>query len=381
MQKLVNVSVKKQFTVNDLNDFKILNQEDFYPERYHQKSISKEWPSMKFHGVDLIDIDAVTQTGIAGNTQESRASGGNSEYADIRKNISSTGFDLSNFPISIRRLPDGKLTLLDGRTRFSILKEMGLKNVIVAIYSCSDDDASKFGIWSNTQGYRPRGYAKMEDIYKECLLAVESGWIHNNIIDIKDRIDSMCKEIFTDTKRSELTLLVHNHYNQMHPDGSENANICHVWQNATQIKTWLTLHKYVNTNKIIYFPVSFSTVSKGIINASKLSYENPDAEIRVVIHTGVLTANDLEQCYKDRVVSFKEAWENNLGKLGFAFFDSIAPTSGKIKLYGALPAVSTLHPLDKMIRFGYNDSHLYLKSKNSIVTKLIGDEEDELSIF
>jgi hypothetical protein len=379
MKKFVNVNLQKTFTQKDLEDFKSLNSEELNPERYDQKTISKKWPSMKFHGFDLMEIDAITQSGILGNTQEARASG-NPEYAEIRKNILANGFDLSNFPISIRRLPEGKLVPMDGRTRNSILKEIGMKNVIVAIYTCSDDDASKFAIWSNSEGYRPRGFAKMEDIYEECLRALDRKWIKNEMAVIKERIDSICSEIFTETKRSELTALVYNHYNQMNP--SEEGVVvtkCQYWNNQSQIKTWLTLNKYLNTDKIIYFPVSFSTVSKGIINAAKLAYDNPNHEIRVVVHTGVLTASDLEQCYKDRVITFKETWENSLAKLGFAFFDSIAPTKGRIKLYGAIPAVSTLHSLDKMIRFGYDDAHLYKKT-NSVVAKLI-DEEDELAIF
>jgi len=380
MKKFVNVNLQKTFTQKDLEDFKLLNSEELNPERYDQKTISKKWPSMKFHGFDLMEIDAITQSGILGNTQEARASG-NPEYAEIRKNILANGFDLSNFPISIRRLPEGKLVPMDGRTRNSILKEIGMKNVIVAIYTCSDDDASKFAIWSNSEGYRPRGFAKMEDIYEECLRALDRKWIKNDMAIIKERIDSICSEIFTETKRSELTALVYNHYNQMNPN-EEGVVItkCQYWNNSSQIKTWLNVNKYLNTDKIIYFPVSYSTVSKGIINAAQKAYENPNHEIRVVVHTGVLTANDLEQCYKGRVITFKETWENSLAKLGFAFFDSIAPTKGRIKLYGAIPAVSTLHSLDKMIRFGYDDAHLYKKSTTAI-SKFIEDEEDELAIF
>jgi hypothetical protein len=380
MKRFVNVNLQKTFTQKDLEDFKSLNSEELNPERYDQKTISKKWPSMKFHGFDLMDIDAITQSGILGNTQEARASG-NPEYKEIRKNILANGFDLSNFPISIRRLPEGKLVPMDGRTRNSILKEIGMKNVIVAIYTCSDDDASKFAIWSNSEGYRPRGFAKMEDIYEECLRALDRKWIKNDMAIIKERIDSICSEIFTETKRSELTALVYNHYNQMNPN-EEGVVItkCQYWNNSSQIKTWLNVNKYLNTDKIIYFPVSYSTVSKGIINAAQKAYENPNHEIRVVVHTGVLTANDLEQCYKGRVITFKETWENSLAKLGFAFFDSIAPTKGRIKLYGAIPAVSTLHSLDKMIRFGYDDAHLYKKSTTAI-SKFIEDEEDELAIF
>jgi hypothetical protein len=380
MKKFVNVNIQKTFTQKDLKDFKSLNSEELNPERYDQKTISKKWPSMKFHGFDLMDIDAITQSGILGNTQEARASG-NPEYAEIRKNILANGFDLSNFPISIRRLPEGKLVPMDGRTRNSILKELGMKNAIVAIYTCSDDDASKFAIWSNSEGYRPRGFAKMEDIYEECLRALDRKWIKNDMAIIKERIDSICSEIFTETKRSELTALVYNHYNQMNP--SEEGTVvtkCQYWNNQSQIKTWLTLNKYLNTDKIIYFPISFSTVSKGIINSAKMAYDNPNHEIRVVVHTGVLTASDLEQCYKDRVITFKETWENSLAKLGFAFFDSIAPTKGRIKLYGAIPAVSTLHSLDKMIRFGYDDAHLYKKT-NHVISKFIDEDEDELALF
>lgn len=381
MKRFVDISRQKSFTENDLKDFKALNSEELNPERYDQKTISKKWPSMKYHGCELIDINSVTQSGILGNTQESRAAGGNPEYAEIRKNIHANGFDLSNFPISIRRLPDGKLTPMDGRTRFSILKEDDMKNIIAAIYTCSDDDASKFGPWSNSEGYRPRGFAKLEDIYEECIKALNEKWIINDISEIKSRIDSMCEEIFTETKRSELAVLVYNHFNQMNPsEEGQIAKKCQVWNNQSQIKAWLMMNKYLNTDKIIYFPISFSTVSKGIINAAKLSYENPNHEIRVVVHTGVLTASDLEQCYKDRVITFKETWENNLGKIGSAFFNTLAPTKGKIKLYGAIPAVSTLHSLDKMIRFGYDDAHLYAKS-SGFIAKLIEEEDEEMAIF
>lgn len=380
MKRFVNVNLQKTFTQKDLDDCKSFNTEELSPQRYNNKAISKKWPSMEFHGLNLVDTDAITQSGILGNTQEARASG-NSEYEDIRKSILANGFDLSNFPISIRKLPEGKLVFMDGRTRFSILKEIGMKNVIVAIYTCSDNDASKFGGWSNCEGYRPRGFAKMEDIYEECLRALDKKWIENDMAIIKERIDSISSEIFTETKRSELTALVYNHYNQMNP--SEEGVVitkCQYWNNQSQIKTWLNVNKYLDTDKIIYFPVSFSTVSKGIINAAKKAYENPNHEIRVVVHTGVLTASDLEQCYKDRVITFKETWENSLAKLGFAFFDSIAPTKGRIKLYGAIPAVSTLHSLDKMIRFGYDDAHLYKKT-NHVISKFIDEDEDELALF
>ena len=380
MKRFVNVNLQKTFTQKDLDDCKSFNTEELSPQRYNNKAISKKWPSMEFHGLNLVDTDAITQSGILGNTQEARASG-NSEYEDIRKSILANGFDLSNFPISIRKLPEGKLVFMDGRTRFSILKEIGMKNVIVAIYTCSDNDASKFGGWSNCEGYRPRGFAKMEDIYEECLRALDKKWIENDMAIIKERIDSISSEIFTETKRSELTALVYNHYNQMNP--SEEGVVitkCQYWNNQSQIKTWLNVNKYLDTDKIIYFPVSFSTVSKGIINAAKKAYENPNHEIRVVVHTGVLTASDLEQCYKGRVITFKETWENSLAKLGFAFFDSIAPTKGRIKLYGAIPAVSTLHSLDKMIRFGYDDAHLYKKT-NHVISKFIDEDEDELALF
>ena len=46
------------------------------------------------------------------------------------------------------------------------------------------------------------------------------------------------------------------------------------WETQTQIKTWLSANKYINTNKVIYLTVSASTVSSTITKAAKLAIKH-----------------------------------------------------------------------------------------------------------
>ena len=123
------------------------------------------------------------------------------------------------------------------------------------------------------------------------------------------------------------------------------------WKTPTEIATWLETKKYINNDKVIYYPVSHSTPSKGITGAAKMAFDNPGKEIRVVVHTAVLTAFDLEGCYIDRVTEFVSDWENILQKVSSGYFGGKIRSNSPIKLYGAIPAVSTLHDLNKIVDF------------------------------
>lgn len=371
----VKVQTKKTFTESDLEVSKEYNL-NVYGELYDTKFLQTMFPSMEFieDGFTLIDISSITRAGSggSGNTQEARASGGNDEYKSISANITTNGWDLYNPMVPIRKTSNG-LYELDARTRITLLQAFGVKNVPVALYTCNDEDASAFAIWSNTHGYKPRGFAKLIDVMKELKRAIENQWIHltgdqqKDYLTIKSRVDTISSDLFTETKRAELAQIV---LNQSSP-----VIVCNSYANSSQVKAWMLENKYINTNQIIYLPVSANFIAKAIINASMVAYENPDKEIRVVVHTGILTGGNLEESYKSRVVRFKEGWELALMKIGTSFFNNSIPSIKKINLYGALPAVSTLHPLDKLIRFGHNDSYLY--DASSSISLFEEDDEEE----
>jgi hypothetical protein len=369
----VKVQTRKTFTESDLEVSKEHNLKS-YSELYDTKFLQTMFPSMEFIDFTLIDISSITRAGSggSGNTQEARASGGNDEYKSISANITTKGWDLFNTMVSIRKTSNG-LYELDARTRVTILQFFGVKNVPIALYTCNDEDASAFAIWSNTHGFKPRGYAKLADVMVEVKRAIDNGWIQltgdqqKDYFIIKARVDLISSELFTETKRAELAQII---LNQSAP-----VIFCNGYANSGQVKAWMLENKYINTNQIIYLPVSANFVAKAIISASISAYENPDKEIRVVVHTGVLTGGNLEESYKSRVVKFKEGWQLALMKIGTSFFNNSIPSIKKIILYGALPAVSTLHPLDRLVRFGHNDSYLY--DQSSSISIFEEDDEEE----
>jgi len=369
----VKVQTKKTFTESDRVVSKEYNL-NVYGELYDTKFLQTMFPSMEFIDFMLIDISSITRAGSggSGNTQEARASGGNSQYKSISANITTNGWDLYNPMVPIRKTSNG-LYELDARTRITILQAFGVKNVPIALYTCNDEDASAFAIWSNTHGYKPRGFAKLIDVMEELKRAIENEWIvltgdqQKDYLTIKSRVDTISSDLFTETKRAELAQIV---LNQSSP-----VIACAAYANSSQVKAWMLENKYINTNQIIYLPVSANFIAKAIINASMVAYENPDKEVRVVVHTGILTGGNLEESYKSRVVRFKEGWELALMKIGTSFFNNSIPSIKKINLYGALPAVSTLHPLDKLVRFGHNDSYLY--DVSSSISLFEEDDEEE----
>jgi len=242
---------------------------------------------------------------------------------------------------------------LNGRTRKQILKELGFKNLIVDIYEKQenftwdefDNDASQFGLIANSE-HDPAGNVTLEDVYRECNIAIQKGWINKDIVEISQRVSRMCgKGKFTKAKRDEITFRIYNHHRD-----SEEMEVLN-WKSKTIIDTWLETKKYINNDKVVYYVVSHSTPSKGITGAAKMAFDNPGKEIRVVVHTSVLTAFDLERCYVKRVKEFVIEWENILQKISSGFFNGKVRANSPIKLYGALPAVSTLHNLDKIVDF------------------------------
>ena len=118
----------------------------------------------------------------------------------------------------------------------------------------------------------------------------------------------------------------------------------------------MSKNKYINTDKIKYLVVSASTVSSTITKAARLAKDNIGAEIRVVIHTGVLDSGNLLTSYNDMVDKFKTIWESDIENIRATFFEA-SPKESKVAfannivLYGALPALAKHHDLNKLILF------------------------------
>jgi hypothetical protein len=371
---VVDINSQKKFTIDNLSATNVLIVEASYPELYGE-NLQK---SFKYTGRYIVDIDDINWESTYENTQRARAGGGNPKYKEIKQDITNYGFKLKHPPIALRRLKDGTLVPLNGRTRKQILKELGFKNVIVDIYEKQEsyswnqfeDQSSKFGLIANSS-HDPAGDIMLEDVYRECMIAIDKGWIEKDINSIMDRVNEVCGNgKFTKAKRDELTFRIFNHYR----DNEEMEVLS--WKSQSSIQIWLNTRKYIDNDKVIYYPVSHSTPSKGITGAAKMAFDNPGKEIRVIVHTSVLSAFDIERSYIDRVKDFVIEWENILQKISSGYFNGKVRTNSPIKLYGALPAVSTLHSLDKIVDFKSIAKQGQRLAKEAEERTLYGEEDE-----
>lgn len=372
---VVDILSQNRFTQEDLETSKRLVVEDSYPQFYGE-DLPK---SLSYVGRYLVDIADIDWEFSFDNTQTARAGGGNPKHKEIRQDIREYGYKLKHPPIALRRIKNGKLVPMNGRTRKLILNEANCKNLIVDLYerkeNCSwdqyENDSSQFGLIANAE-HDPAGNLMLEDVYRECILAIQKKWIEKNIDSIGNRVNILCgKGKFTKAKRDEITFRVYNHYR----DSNEMSVLS--WKTPTSIKNWLETKKYIDNDKVIYYAVSHSTPSKGITGAAKMAFDNPGKEIRVVVHTSILTAFDIERCYLNRVKDFVIEWENILQKISSGYFNGRVRSNSPIKLYGALPAVSTLHNLDKIVDFKSIEKESRRLAKESEEEYLYNEEFEE----
>ncbi len=373
MSVIIPLSKHYSFTEDDLKISKhfLDTHKLSYPHLYESDSYNK---SFKFIKRDLIDAEAISYKSGPGNTQDARLSGLNPEYDELKIDLEEFGYRPYCPPIAIRKTSDGKYVILNGRTRDKILRENKVKNRIVDIYECDDATALKFGIASNNE-QPPAGLATSADIIHAAKIAIRNDWIENNYDDVYAWVSEACGTRFVEGKRREMVNQIVNHV-----AAEENDQVIVGWANSSEPEAWMKVNNYIDTNgrvPVRYVVTSFSVPQKAIFRACEAAMENPDAEIRMVIHTGNLTAADLVKCYIKRVLNFKKEWHLKISQVSQGLFGGKSPSFNRIKLYGCIPALSELSDLDELIIFGKNDSKIsdsYLTTRH--LSSLFDMEED-----
>ena len=280
MSIYVNILVTKKFTQDHLEKYKSFR----IPEKY-SKVFGKEKPkSFKVIGspvlVDFDDVDWLYHDRFV-NSQTARKIA-NKQEKELEAEIIRTGWDLTHLTIMLRRLPNGKLIPINGRTRKAILLKYGVKNFIAEIFECSDGDFSLMQTTSNNKK-DVFGPVSMEDIKLEVNRALLNGWISRDLRTIEARVRYQAEGIYKDQKIDQVSQELYNNYAQ---DGDE--RVLH-WNTSLKFKQdWLIEKGYLDTDDYIYFPTSSQTISKSNVDLAKISKKNKNKEIRVVVHTGVL---------------------------------------------------------------------------------------------
>jgi len=364
----------KMSIIVDVNATNAFNEENL--ETYVELIVPKAFPWL--FGEDLfpalkvvnpaalVNISDVNWDKTMGE-QTARNGGKNPKIKEIARDVANFGFKLTNPAICLFRRKNGELVPLNGRTRYEILaKNFNFTNIIAIIYEAADDFSddevqnacSAFGLLANSYS-DPSGDLQLEDVFHEVCLAIGKGWCvltkipgreSDDLFAIRARVDLVCgKGCFTPSKREQLVYRILNTENPSY--------VVKSWTSPGLAKTWLLESKYVNIGSINgnrgikYIALSAETGEKSLIAAAKAAFEDPDYDIRVVIHTGTLTGFDLEKNYHDKVDRFRNFWDATLAKVSYAFFGGATPKKIPVTLYGALPALSSIHNLNKLVKF------------------------------
>jgi len=372
MHIVVNVNSTDHFTTDDLMNHKQIVSHEAEPEFFSDELLpdSLKWVETALVEKTEVSIPADFDTNFS---QNARRGGKNPRFKDIQRSIQNFGYKLKHVAIAVFRDENGILWYINGRTRVQILDLAGFKNLIVNIYEAregftTDQILSDLSIFAcSCNAYTdPSGDLQLEDVYREICHAIDKGWLGDyfNLTDnerleaIGQRIASICGDgIFTDVKRSSLQFRIHNQYN---PD-------CKIlsWSLPTEHKAWMLKNNYVDVPPVYkdkaknslsklgikWIVVSSSTGDKSFMSAVESAVDNPDYKIRVVMHTGTITDYDVEEGYRNKVSAFRDFWSKRLLQLGAALFHGETASQHRVCLWGAIPAIESLHDLTKIVKF------------------------------
>jgi hypothetical protein len=352
----------------------------FYPELYGDKLPD----AIEFEGFELMPAQA--RTGLQRNRVGGKTT--RAKYQEIKQNIERNGWKLKYPPISWFRWTDNlnEHVTITGDTRAEILshKPFEMKKWIVAIYKRKpgytdeqvQDAIDSAGLRFNSI-HDPAAPLSIADVKRSVNNMCER-WNKTNgeagcaptLDDITERVDYVCGEgVFQPQTRWNLIYEIYNNFNPEDTVISWSDN-----KNATyRISSFLTRNKLVDTDKVKYIHTSFELYSKAFTRACAVAAEFPDAEVRIMVHTGTLKGFDLRSVYTGRIQKFISSFKNIMNAVAGASDNGV--TFSRIKIYGALPALNSVHNIEVPFFVNERSGKLYQRGDmNTYNFDIIEDE-------
>ena len=370
-------------TVRELMDWKRI-----YPELYGDK-LPLPIKFVDFGLGNHSDIDIITQ-----KYRRSGAVKKASKTKQIRQNIERNGYKLKYPAVAWFewRDPSNK-EVITGNTRGDIITHspFNMPNCVVAWYAVNTEAEEARGKKFTDEEIRdaldtcglrfnsihdPANPVSPEDVKHVVKIRVDR-WIvtngqagvANTIDSILNAVDECCGEgVFQPNTRMNLALEIYNGYHPSHKVLS--------WSSKTgqdNLQKKLNLWKWVNTDKVKYIPHDCEMINYVFVKAVAMSAKHPEAEIRIVLHTGTLSGNDLHSTYRRRISKFMLEWEKLVENVCSAFYgvydskkkEIIVRDKEKnnIKIYGVFPALEEFHNLEKPLLIKENTS-MVVQSSN-----------------
>ena len=281
----------------------------------------------------------------------------NPEEKNITDNMFENGFSLAErLPIMVVKLPSGKYLLIDGRTRFTILRVVfGMKNFIADVFECPMKDGKVdrgklivFAIRMNNMN-KPQGEASVADIKKAILFLIENGDIQksdNTTVGrqkMVDQINYFLSDMFCNSKNLTLQnkdLIIYEAIEKL-----TGVPEVRSFPNGREVKEWFNKNNYTNNKERVYFPFAMVTPQAALnamISAQEYLDKNPNVkELKLVGYVGVIKSDNPEKSWEDNL-NLKEKVIAMEILLGRSRFGNAARTSPIIELYGIIPQVFSL---------------------------------------
>jgi hypothetical protein len=354
--------------------------------------------NLEFEKFCIVDIKDLYENGVE---QTHREYGRSADYDTILKSIDMGGWKAKHVPPQVIR--DGtSWKVLTGNTRLQILLSNGVYCIVVAVYNviaqgeyaiqqaiieagqsfnCQSDPASP-----PSQADIINAVSKLVDLHKK---SDGDYGISNDLDKIREKVLELSGPTFARKIRDKLAFSVHNTHN---PNGAVAA-----WQtsgdakwNVDKAKT--DIFKLHDSKDVRYLITTSAKQSYVWIKAIQEANEYPNANIRIVAHTGVLGAQggyDLEKIYKDRSRNAVKEFDALKREFVSFFLSDVKDKSAKetltdkfkrISFYGLYPALTDRHNMDAIIHYNSNNKTFTQTQKDASTYSFKLNECDETYI-
>ena len=366
------------FNNEDAENNKTLVNTQLYPHLYGDRL----FPELKCTSRSIIlDTNLIRNSSIDGfDVNVAWAGDGKSpKINEIQKSIENFGFKWKYPPIAVFKTQSGQYVKINGRTRcYILIDQWKYTKVVVDVYEGKYDKfsedkiaaaASKFGQAANLQGYDPHGTTDVEDLFRNCVYAIQMKWISRdkNGVPFENEvlqwIDDICGEHkLTSKPKESLVARIMNQYDEIVTGKRYWTDVKEVQQeiisgghmNYKNVKP-----KYEDSNDeerctsrgIIYKIYEISEKRRAVADATAVADANPDCEVRVIIYKQYVKAYDPKTNFENSLESFKDYWDNLLNMYGRVHFAGKVKvrSRGRCILYGAVASLKSLHDFDKLI--------------------------------
>ena len=353
---------------------------------------------LKFENFCIVAIKDLYENGVE---QSARAYGRSGDMDIIQKSIHMNGWKAKHVPPQVLKYGTSWI-VLTGNTRLQILLSMGLTHIVVAAYNVTaqGEYAIQQAIIEAGQAFNCQSdpasppskvdiinaVSKLVDLYKKS--DGKSG-IPNDLDVIRAKVLELSGATFTPKIRDTLAFSVINEHN---PDRAVAA-----WQTSGDVK-WnidkakIDRFKLYDSRDVRYLITTSSKATFVWLKAIQEANEYPNADIRIVAHTGVLDAQggyDLEKNYKDKCRNAVKEFDSR--KREFVSFvlsdvkdenvkETLTDKFKRICFYGVYPALTDCHNMDTIIHYNSNNKTFTQTQKDASTYSFKLNECDETYI-